>query len=317
MSESKLNRLTVLGGGVLGGQIAWHSAFKGKQVVVYDLHSEGLDNCRAAQLHYAGIYAEGIGASDEVLDTTRQRLTFTNDLAAAVAEADLVIEAVPEIPEVKTATYREMAQLLPAHTLVATNSSTLLPSQFADDTGRPDKYCALHFANLIWSANLAEVMAHPGTHPDTVLAVTRFAIEIGMVPLALRKEQNGYLINSLLVPLANAALSLDREGVASHEDVDRAFMIGNRGVGAGPFGVMDIVGMTTIYNILSYWGALNDDAVMSANARHIKERFLDQGKLGLPSGEGYYRYPQPAFQSPDFLAVPELSKAEELARLVG
>ena len=87
----------------------------------------------------------------------------SGDLKAAVAQADFVIEAVPEVPDIKTQVYREMAGLLPPHTLIATNSSTLLARDFAEATGRPAKFCALHFANLIWTMNLAEVMAHAGT----------------------------------------------------------------------------------------------------------------------------------------------------------
>ncbi len=124
-----------------------------------------------------------MNATEEQLTATRARLSFTTDLAAAVASADLVIEAVPEIPQVKIEVYSALAKHLPEHTLLATNSSTLLPSQFAEYTGRPEKYCALHFANLIWKLNIAEVMAHPATADDTLVAITRFAIEIGMVPI--------------------------------------------------------------------------------------------------------------------------------------
>ena len=113
------------------------SAFKGKTVTVYDIAHEALDGCRAAHLEYATIYASEVGASDADIAVTMQRLTYTTDLAAAVAQADLVIEAVPELPDVKTTAYKEMAELLPAHTLVATNTSTFLPSDFASATGDP------------------------------------------------------------------------------------------------------------------------------------------------------------------------------------
>lgn len=107
-----------------------------------------------------------------------------------------MVESVPEIPEVKTAAYRKMAPLLREHTLLATNSSTLLPSDFAAATGRPERFCALHFANLIWLMNIAEIMAHPTTADDTLTQVTEFAIEVGMLPIPVRKEQNGCVINT-------------------------------------------------------------------------------------------------------------------------
>jgi len=315
VAQSGITTVTVLGAGVLGGQIAWQSAFKGKTVVVYDLYDTGLAQCRTQQERYAGIFRHDLGASAEDIAATRSRLSFTTELADAVANADLVIEAVPEIPDVKTALYREMAGYLPAHTLVATNSSTLLPSQFAEATGRPEKYCALHFANNIWHMNVGEIMAHPGTSQETLLAITRFAIEIGMVPIPLQKEQNGYVLNSLLVPLLHATISLLANGVSTPETIDRTYMINNRGCQAGPCGIIDVIGMTTAYNVASYWGNENNDEQLLRGARYIKENFIEKRKLGVPSGEGFYTYPNPAFAAPDFLDVPDISQAEHLAKL--
>lgn len=310
---STLDKITVLGGGVLGGQIAWHSAFMGKTVVVYDISEEALDLCRGAHGQYAAIYLAEIGASVQDVADARARLTYTTDLAPAVAGQDLVIEAVPEIPEVKTKVYAEMAGLLDAHTLIATNSSTLLPRDFAEATGRPDKYCALHFANLIWALNVAEVMAHPGTAADTLTQITEFAIEIGMVPIPVHREQHGYVLNTWLVPLLNAAQTLVTNGVSTPEDVDRTYMIVNRGAPRGPMGTLDVIGMKTVYDVLAYWGVHNDDEQMLANAAYLKENFVDQGKLGLQSGQGYYSYPEPAYADPDFLSVPQISSASDIA----
>lgn len=312
MSTNSLDRLTVLGAGVLGGQIAWHSAFRGKTVVVYDLHEAGLQQCRTAKETYAHIYQQEMNATAGQMDDTRARLSFTTDLAAAVAEADVVIEAVPEIPEVKIEVYSALARYLPEHTLLATNTSTLLPSQFAQYTGRPEKYCALHFANLIWKLNIAEVMAHPGTSEETLVAITGFAIEIGMVPIPVMKEQNGYVLNTMLVALVNASQTLITNGISTPEIVDRTYMILNRGCAMGPCALLDVVGMTTIYNVFSYWGKEHGDAQMSKNAAYIKENFIDKGKLGLTTGAGYYTYPNPAYQAADFLDVPDISRAREL-----
>ena len=167
MTVSNLNNLTVAGAGVLGGQIAWQSAFKGKYVVIYDLSEEGLEKCRTAHLTYAHIYREELGATEEDIKQTESRLEFSTDLQKAVAAADLVIEAIPEVPDIKNSFYKDMATYLPSHTLLATNSSTLLPSEFSEATGRPDKFCALHFANLIWALNIGEIMAHAGTSEQT------------------------------------------------------------------------------------------------------------------------------------------------------
>ena len=312
---SRIDHLTTLGSGVLGGQIAWHSAFRGKTVVAYDVTDEALARCRAAHEVYAGIYRSALGATETDIAQTRARLSYTSDLAAAVSKADLVIESVPEVPEIKTRAYEAMAPLLPQHTLLATNSSTLLASDFAAATGRPAKFCALHFANLIWALNIAEIMAQPATDDDTLTQVAEFAIEIGMVPIAVRKEQNGYVLNTWFVALLNAAQSLVTNGVSTPEDVDRSFLICNPGAGRGPMAMIDMVGMQTALNVLSYWGARNQDEQMLRNAEYIKARFVDHGKLGLPTGEGYYRYPNPAYERPDFLAVPDKSTVPAIVAL--
>ncbi|MFD0441321.1 3-hydroxyacyl-CoA dehydrogenase [Streptomyces chartreusis] len=309
-----LQRLTVLGSGVLGGQIAWHSAFKGKSVVVYDISDTALEGCRAAHENYAGIYLGDLGASTEDITATRQRLSYTTDLETAVAEADLVIEAVPEIPDVKAAVYKEMAPLLPTGTLVATNTSTLLPSEFASATGRPDKFCALHFATTLWAMNFTEIMAQPATSRQTLTVVTEFAIEIGMVPIPVRKEHSGYLVNSWLVPLLNAAQTLVTNGIATASDVDRTFLV--NGARFGPMGMFDMIGMKTAYDVLAYWGGQTGDTQMSANAAYLKEHFLDNGLLGMHTGKGYYEYPDPAYQQPDFLAVPGLSAVPSIVSLI-
>lgn len=314
MSNSNLDRLTVLGAGVLGGQIAWHSAYHGKVVTVFDPFDDALDRCRAAHDSYAEIYVADLGASDDDIAAMRSRLTYSSNLAEAVGAADLVIEAVPEDPEIKRAVYADMAPLLPEHTIIATNSSTLLPTDFAEASGRPARFCALHFANLIWTYNVAELMAHSGTAPETLEAIANFAIEIGQVPVAVQREQNGYVLNSWFVPLLTAGLALVVNGVSTPEDVDRTFMIFNRGCKVGPCGFVDMVGMKTAYDVSAYWGGVNNDQQMLGNAAYLKEHFLDKGLQGRIGGKGFYDYPNPAFEQPDFLAVPDASVVPDLVR---
>lgn len=311
---SHLDKVTVLGSGVLGGQIAWHSAYKGKTVTVYDIAPDAIERCRAAHDQYAAVYLSDVGAGEADITATRERLAYSTDLAAAVAEADLVIEAVPEIPEIKTAVYKEMAAFLPPGTLVATNSSTLLPKDFASATGRPEKFCALHFSTSLWTMNFAEIMAHSGTSSKTLTEVTEFAVEIGMLPIPVRKEQNGYVVNTWLVPFLNAAQTLVTNGVATAADVDRTFLY--TGAKFGPLGMMDMIGMKTVHDVLSHWGRENSDAQMSANADYIKKNFLDRGRLGLQTGTGYYDYPDPAYQRPGFLDVPDISAVPDLVSLI-
>ncbi len=312
---SAIHHLTVLGSGVLGGQIAWQSAYRGKAVVIYNRSAESLDRCRGALEQYAGIYRRDLGASADDIAQTWARLSYSTDLAAAVAKADLVIETVPEIPEVKCAVYRQLAPLLPAHTLLATNSSTFLPRDFAADTGRPEKYCSLHYANMIWIMNVVEIMAHRGTATETLRAVTEFSIETGMLPVPVQKEQNGYVLNTWLVALLNAAQTLVTNGVSTPEDVDRTYLKVNAGASMGPMAMCDMIGMKTVFDVLSHWGQASKDRQMCANADYLKTRFLDRDLTGMQTGQGYYRYPDPAYQRPGFLAVPPLAGVEQIVEL--
>ena len=313
MSESKIEKVAMVGAGTLGGQIAWHSAFKGKTVTVYDISDESLENCRKTQTGYAEIYKKDLGASDADIEATWSRLAYTTDLAEAAKTADIVIEAVPEVPDIKIDVYEKLAPLMQSHTILATNSSTLLPSMFAAKTGRPDRYAALHFANLIWALNLAEIMGTPQTSDDTLNRLTAYAIEIGMVPIPISKEQNGYVCNSLLVPIFQAAQSLVTKGVADAETVDRTYMIMNRGCTMGPCGVMDVVGIPLVQGIFSYWGEQLGNQEMLDNAAYLKEHFVDKGLTGIHSGRGHYQYPNPSYQQPGFIDVPDISKVKELA----
>jgi 3-hydroxyacyl-CoA dehydrogenase len=246
------------------------------------------------------MFTATMGSARDDVDAALGRISYTTDLADAARGADLVSESIPEDPDLKRKLYEQLRELCPPTTIFTTNTSTLLPSQLADATGRPERFLALHFANPVWHANIGEVMGHPGTDPEVIDRVVRFAAEIGMVPIRLEREQNGYVINSLLVPLLTAAQSLVTNGVSDPEDVDRTWMIATK-MPRGPFGIMDLIGMETIHNVTAYWAEVRDDAQLRKNAAYIKRRFIDTGKLGIKTGEGYYSYPDPAFSNPDFV----------------
>lgn len=292
--------ITVAGSGVLGYQIAFQSAYYGFNVTVYDINDEVLEKAKAKYNTLCEAYKRDLQATDEQLATTLKNLSYSSDLAAAVKDADLVIEAVPENPSIKIDFYHKLAQVAPEKTIFVTNSSTLLPSKFAKDTGRPEKFLALHFANSIWVHNTAEIMGHAGTDPKVFDLIVQFAKEIGMVALPLLKEQPGYIVNSLLVPLLNASMNLLVSGVADYKTIDKTWMIAT-GAPTGPFGILDIVGITTAYNINKMGADLTKDPLQIKAVEFLKENFIDPNKLGISSGEGFYTYPDPAYLDKDFL----------------
>ena len=280
-----IRNVTVLGTGVLGSQIAFQAAYSGFDVVGYDIDDAAIARADKTVEWLAGRYATDVkGADEAALKAARGRLSWSSDLAQAVANADLVIEAVPELIELKKKVYGELAKAAPARAIFVTNSSTLLPSALAAATGRPEKFLALHFANEIWNHNVAEVMGHPGTDPAVYAEVVAFARAIGMVPIEIRKEQPGYVLNSLLVPFLNAASALLVDGIAEPEAIDKTWKIAT-GAPKGPFEIYDIVGLATAYNIASVGSPKSQEF-----AAYIKENYIDKGKMGVASGEGFYSY---------------------------
>ncbi|WEV64560.1 3-hydroxyacyl-CoA dehydrogenase [Bifidobacterium sp. ESL0732] len=281
-----MQNLTVLGTGVLGSQIIFQSAYKGKDVVAYDISDEILAGLPKRWEYLKKQYKHDIAdATDEKLDAAVSRIRPTADLKDAVKDADIIIEAIPERLDIKQNTWEKVSQYAPAKTIFCTNSSTLLPSKMAPFVDRPDKFMSLHFANEIWKFNTGEVMAQPKTDPKVFEAVAQFAEEIGMVPIRVMKEQPGYLLNSLLVPLLNAAADLWVRGVASAEDIDKTWRIAT-GAPAGPFQIYDTVGMMTPYNLSKD----SKDPVQREFAERIKKDYIDKGKLGKSTGHGFYDY---------------------------
>lgn len=281
----EIKKVTVLGTGVLGSQIAFQTSFRGFEVTAYDISEQALATARERLATLAATYrAEVPGASGDKTEQARSAITLTTELAAAVAEADLVIEAVPEVLDIKREIYGQLGELAPERTIFATNSSTLLPSDIKDFTGRPDRFLALHFANRVWKMNTAEIMGTADTDPAVFRAVAAFADAIGMVPIEMHKEKAGYVLNSLLVPLLNAGMALVAGGYADPEAVDKTWRIGT-GAPMGPFQILDVIGLTTPYNIL-----VHGDEDAQRLAAWLKADYIDKGKLGIAAGEGFYRY---------------------------
>lgn len=288
------------GSGVLGYQIAFQTAFYGFNVTVYDINDEVLEKAKAKFDILAESYKKDLKATEEQLAATKTNLQYNSNLAEAVQDADLLIEAVPENPQIKIGFYEQLAKVAPAKTVFATNSSTMLPSQFAEYTGRPAQFVALHFANEIWKHNTGEVMKHPGTSDETFNSVLEFAKQIGMVALPIYKEQPGYIVNSLLVPLLSAALDLYVNEVADVETIDKTWMVAT-GAPVGPFGILDVVGVTTAYNINKMAADKTQNPTKIKAAAMLKENYIDKNKLGVATGEGFYKYPNPAYWEKNFL----------------
>ncbi len=315
-------KVVVLGGGVLGTQIGLMCAYYGYDTTFW-LRSESsiertkpkierysalmledlaqakalIGNPIGGMLYPRGLITDWSKATVESIDelyavgkkNLEENVHIELDKAAAVKDAYLVIESMSEDPKAKIDVYTQFKDLLDEETILVTNSSTLLPSMFAEYTGRPEKYLSLHFANTIWKNNTAEVMGHEGTCPDIYNEVVKFAATIGMVPLQLHKEQPGYILNSMLVPFLSAAQGLWANGVADPETIDLTWQLATSAP-AGPFKILDIVGLETAYNIKQMKPQAQVEGTTENKIGKLLKEKIDKGETGVNAGIGFYDY---------------------------
>jgi 3-hydroxybutyryl-CoA dehydrogenase len=299
MEIEDVTRVAIVGAGTMGQQIAFQCAGHGYEVVVYDIDQSALEGALKRIEAYAGEMEAGGAITSELRVSSLARIALTTDVQTAAQDADLLSEAVPEDPDLKGRVLAEFNAACPPRTIFMTNTSTLLPSQFAEASGRGERLLALHFHIPVWINNLADVMPHSGTAPEVTQLVLAFARRIGQVPIELHQEHNGYVFNSMYSALNTAAIALAQQGVASIEDIDRSWMHITKAP-VGPLGALDAVGLDTVWTMTDYWARRLGDGQLRANAAFLKE-YIDRGDLGVKTGRGFYTYPDPAYARPGFI----------------
>ena len=293
-----IKKVLILGGGTMGLQIGIQCAASGFEVTIFDPFEDALEAARGRSGKLAGRLAACNRFSKEKADVALARMSFTSDPLAAGKDADIINESVPEDPKLKAKVFAQFNGICPDHTIFTTNTSTLVPSMIAEATGRPDRFMALHFHDC-QVTNVVDIMPHPGTSKATLEAVRGFCTAINQFPIELKKEQHGYVFNTMLSEWMASALSLASKEVAAVEDIDRSWMGIMRSM-TGPFGIMDSIGLGTVYKVTDYWAEAKQDPQARQNADFLKA-YVDRGDLGIKTGKGFYSYPDPQFLSPEFL----------------
>ena len=310
-----MKNITILGGGVLGSQIAFQTSYSGYNVTIYLRSKESIKRCKKKLEEVKSSYIEAINIMKKNKDINNWSLgieDFDNfnaskclkkvnmvldeiklelNLDKALKDTDLVIESMSEDFNAKKEIYESIKDKLDDKTIIVTNSSTMLPSKLAKYTGRSDKFLALHFANSIWKNNIVEVMRHDKTSEYAFNEVIDFAKSIRMIPLPLNKEKSGYLLNSMLIPLLFSSLDLLVNGISDVKSIDTAW---KRGTGSpkGPFEILDTVGLKTAYNIVLMYVKI-PKFLAPYNFKGMEsllKKYIEEGKLGKSSGEGFYKY---------------------------
>lgn len=293
MKASEIRKVLILGAGTMGRQIGALCAINGYSVMLYDINHEILNSAGIGIKKIVDrLGKDGTFTSEQMENASRLLFTST-DPAEAASECDLVSESLPEDPGLKGRVFAQFNGLCSERTIFTTNTSTLVPSSIAEKTGRPDRFLALHFHNVM-TTNVVDVMPHPETSNEVVAVVVDFAKKLGQEVITLKRENHGYVFNSMLSSLFSSALGLAANGVATVEDIDRAWM-GVMHTPIGPFGIMDQVGLTTVYTITKYWADKTRDPQSLANAEFLK-KYIDEGRFGVKTSRGFYQYPGPSFQ---------------------
>ena len=299
MKIDDVKRVLILGAGTMGQQIGLQCAMHGYDVVYYDISQEILDKALMRVAKLGAWYVSTGRLTEESLQHAIARMYATPDPSKAAQDVDFVSESIPEDPEVKGRVFGQFHKLCPERTIFTTNTSMLVPSMFAEATGRPEKLAALHFHDLR-SNNIVDIMPHPGTAPQVVDLVRDFAKSIGQIVIMLHRENRGYVFNTMLSSLFSSALTLASRKVASIRDIDRSWM-GIMRTPMGPFGIMDQIGLSTVWIITDYWAKKTGDVQAQANADFLKH-YVDRGHLGFKTNQGFYSYPNPEYTDQKFFS---------------
>lgn len=288
MTDTK--KISVLGAGNLGAQIAYRAAFFGHDVTAYDISDDAIEAAKKRVDKIADNYVRDLDdVTEDKAQAALENLSYTTSLEEAAQDADYIIEAVPENLDIKKDTYTKLAEFLSEKTVLLTNTSTLLPSDFKDATGRADKFLAYHFANNIHIANVVEVMPTADTDDDVVDQVVEFAKTMGMEPLRLNREHAKYIINSFYSTWVDQARDMWVLGVTDIETLDKVASLIAGSKQLAPFLAQDNTGLNVAYEITKNRAATGDPLAVEFS-RRLKEDFIDKGNIGKESGEGFYVY---------------------------
>jgi 3-hydroxybutyryl-CoA dehydrogenase len=280
-----ITRIGVLGCGLMGSGIAQVAATAGFSTIVRDVAEPLLEKGRAGIRKSLDKLVEKQKLEAGSRDAALARLSFTTDLAA-LADCDLVIEAVTEDAELKLGLWRELDRLCPSATIFASNTSSLPITGMATATSRPDRFAGMHFFNPVPLMPLVEVVRAVTTSTETFDTVLDAARRMGKEPIVSR-DRSGFIVNLLLVPyLLDAVRALER-GVGSIADIDRGMQLGC-GHPMGPFTLLDFVGLDTTARIAEIM--FDEYREPRYAPPPLLRRMVTAGLLGRKSGRGFYDY---------------------------
>ena len=280
-----IEKIAVLGAGQMGNGITQVAACAGYEVTMIDIKQEFVDKGIATIEKSLSKLVSKERMSQEDADAARSRISGATDRTAA-ADADLVVEAIPEIPDLKFSTFAELDQICKEGTILASNTSSISINEIAASTNRPNRVIGMHFMNPVPIMKLIEVINGSDTDAEVTEAVIEASEKMGKIPLCCN-DSPGFVSNRILCPMINEAILTLQDGVAEPEAIDGIMKLGmNHPI--GPLALSDLIGNDTVLHIMNVLHAgLADDKYAPAP---LLVQMVEEGKLGRKTGQGFYSY---------------------------
>ncbi|MGD8189426.1 3-hydroxyacyl-CoA dehydrogenase [Brevibacillus ginsengisoli] len=280
-----VNHIAVIGGGIMGREIAYTAALSGFQVTLQDISDVALAKASQSIETLADKQLQNHYINEIQRDLVRNNLSYTDTLQEAVTHADLVIEAVLEIIELKVEIFKQLDMYAPSHAILATNTSTMSPTEIGASTKRPGQVLAMHFFNPVHRMKLVEIIRGLDTSNETVEVVKKVSEKMGKETVEVN-EFPGFVTSRMNCLIGNEAMNMLMEGVASAEDIDKALKLGlNHPM--GPLELADLIGLDTRLRNMEYlYHSLGEKYRPSP----ILVKYVKAGRLGRKSGRGIYTY---------------------------
>ena len=281
-----IERIAVLGAGQMGNGIAQVAACAGYEVVMIDIKQDYLDKGLAAIENSLSRVVKKERMTQQDADTAISLISTSTEKTSA-SDADLVVEAIPEIPELKFSTFAELDSICKPEAILASNTSSISINAIADATSRPDRVIGMHFMNPVPVMKLVEIINGQDTSSEVTELVVEASERMGKVPLACN-DSPGFVSNRILCPMINEAILALEEGVAEPEAIDGIMKLGmNHPI--GPLALADLIGLDTILHIMNVLHEGFEGNPKYAPSDLLKN-MVSEGKLGRKSGQGFYNY---------------------------
>ncbi|MFK9117983.1 3-hydroxyacyl-CoA dehydrogenase family protein [Peribacillus frigoritolerans] len=284
-----IKKIAIIGSGVMGSGIAQSFAVSGYFVTINDVKEELLYHAQNRISENLSLLMEEGALTDREKQGALANITYSVDLEGAVKDADFIIEAIPEVIELKLNLYQQLEEMIKPDAIVASNTSTFPISQLMEKASFAERMVITHFFNPGHLVPLVEIVQHDGTKPEIVKTTMDLMREIGKSPILLKKEIAGFIANRLQTALMREAFYLLKEGVAEAEDIDTAITAGPgfRWAFTGPIEIADFGGLDTWQRVFDNVSPVLDQ---SKEAPDLIRDLVAEGKLGTKSGEGIFTY---------------------------